>query len=132
MYLTILLNTPNFTVSHDESEHLLYVTWRGQYDAVAAVTGCMLVLRHVQQTGATKVLNDSAMVLDGWNEVARWVGEDFFVQLANNGVKAIAWVKAEDWPAQTAINTAMNYVSEPLVDIFDDTVAACRWLHNFT
>ncbi|UOR05965.1 hypothetical protein MUN82_02410 [Hymenobacter aerilatus] len=130
MELQPLLETPDFAISHDAAHHWLYVAWRGEYNAVAAITGCLLILRHIEATRAQKILNDSSQMLDGWNEVTRWVGEEFFQQLASQGVAAVAWVKAHDWPAQAAIDKAMQYVTQPLVDTFDDTVTAYRWLDN--
>ena len=130
MELQPLFETPNFTIAHDDLHHWLYISWRGEHDCTAVITGCILILRHIEQTKSQKILNDSSQVLDGWSEVTRWVGEAFFQELADHGVRAVAWVKAEDWPAQAAINEAMQYVSQPLADTFDDTVAACRWLEN--
>ena len=115
---------------YDLSHKWLYVTWRGEHNEESSVACCMMVLNKVRQTKSTKILNDSSLALDGWSEVARWIGQEFFQALADNGVDAIAWVMARDWPARIDIDRVMTYTTRPIVDTFDDAESAYGWLRN--
>lgn len=126
--LYTLVDTPAFAIAHDREQQTLYVTWEGRHNPASSKENCALILRHVLQTQAAYILNDSRLVLDGWNEVTGWLGEEFFPALADEGVKSVAWVKAEDWPARLIIEQALRHTKRPLVDTFEDTYAAYQWL----
>ncbi|MEJ7658943.1 MAG: hypothetical protein WKG07_04625 [Hymenobacter sp.] len=51
-----------------------------------------LLLEKCILRAVTCVLNDSSQDLDGWGEMTRWLGQDFFGKLTTNGVSAVAWV----------------------------------------
>ena len=106
----------------------LYVTWRGEHDEKSSLAGCVTVLNKVRQTKITRILNDSSQVLDGWSELVRWIGQEFFQVLADEGVVAIAWVTAHDWPARADIDKVIGFTTRPLVDIFEDVESAYNWL----
>lgn len=123
-----LVNTPGFSIAHDREQRCLYVTWEGKHDPVSSKENCALILQYVLQTHTPYILNDSRLVLDGWNEVTGWLGDEFFPALADEGVKAVAWVKAKDWPARLIIEEALRHTKRPLIDTFEDTYVAYEWL----
>ena len=128
--MQVLFDTPGLTIVYDLLNKWLYVTWRGVHNDNSSVAGCAMILNKVRQTHSTKILNDSSQVLDGWSEVVRWVGQAFFQVLADDGVSAIAWVTAHDWPARIDIDRVIGYTTRPLVDIFDDVESAYSWLQG--
>lgn len=128
----LLFDSATFTVMLEPASGWLHVVWRGEHTAATSVANCGLILQFVQQTNCTKILNDSSEVLDGWYAATQWVGADFFRQLVNAGVQAIAWINAMDWPARTCIQTAVNHAPHPLVNTFefDDEAGARAWLQR--
>ena len=123
-----LVDTPAFAIAHDREQQCLYVTWEGNHNPKSSKENCSLILQQVLQTHVPYVLNDSRLVLGGWNEVTGWLGAEFFPALADEGVKAVAWVKAKDWPARLIIEEALRHTERPLVDTFEDTYVAYKWL----
>lgn len=126
--LETLVDTPSFALAHDAALHCLYVTWRGAHDANFAVENYALIRYHVRRTQAHCLLNDSSLALDGWNEVTGWLGRECFPSLVDEGMATIAWVEAQDWPARAAIEETLHQTTRPLVDTFEDTMAAYSWL----
>ncbi|WP_210521291.1 hypothetical protein [Hymenobacter terricola] len=125
-----LLNTPSLVVAHDPAMHCLYVTWSGRHDPEQTVANCDLLLHYLQSTHATCILNDSTQSLDGWHEISGWLSLDFFPRLAENGLLAVAWVNARDWPTRTVTDQMLRAVSHPLIDTFSDVEAAASWLRT--
>ncbi len=123
-----LVDTPTFGIAHDREQQCLYVTWEGPHNPASSKANCALILKYVLQTQAPYILNDSSLVLGGWNEVTGWLSNAFFPALADEGVKAVAWVKAHDWPARIAIEEALRKTTRPLADTFDNTYEAYQWL----
>ena len=128
LILETLLETPAFALAYDAPLQGLYVTWRGAHDTDSSVANCVLILQHVRARQIRRLLTDSSLSLDGWSELTGWLAHAFFPSLADNGVVAIAWVKALDWPTRTAIEQTMQATTRPAVDTFEDTCAALTWL----
>jgi len=129
--LDTLLDTPSFTIEYDPARRCLCTTWRGTHDAAAALVRCNQLLDQARLTQARWLLNDSSQSLDGWYEIAQWLALNYFPQLADCGIWAIAWVNARDWPARTHMAQMLALVERPLLlDTFDDVEAAYGWLQT--
>lgn len=128
--LTPLLDTPSFTIEYDPALRCLCTTWRGTHDPVATLMRCNQLLDYARHTQARWVLNDSSQSLDGWQEVAQWLGLNYFPRLADAGIRAVAWVNARDWPARAHMAQMLHLVEQPLLDTFDDVEAAYGWLQT--
>jgi len=126
--MVTLFDNPGLTIMHDPATNWLHAMWRGMHDEDSAMAGCATILNKVRLTHCAKILNDSSLALNGWSELTRWIGQEFFQVLADDGVVAIAWVTAKNWRAQTDINRIMAYTTRPLVDTFDDIESAHSWL----
>ncbi|HEX8429551.1 hypothetical protein [Hymenobacter sp.] len=123
-----LFEIPGLTIAHDPDNKWLYVTWQGEQNEESTVAGCAMVLNKVRQTKSTAILNDGRQALNGWSEVVRWIAQEFFHALADNGVEAIAWVSPADWPARIDSERVLSFTTRPLVDTFEDTESAYSWL----
>jgi hypothetical protein len=123
-----LFDIPGITIAHDSANRWLHVTWRGEHSEESSMAGCAMILNKVRQTRSVAILNDSSQVLDGWSEAVRWVAQEFFHALADNGIEAIAWVTPRDWLARTDSERVLSYTTRPLVDTFEDTESAYSWL----
>ncbi|MGI4865231.1 MAG: hypothetical protein ACRYFZ_15015 [Janthinobacterium lividum] len=67
----------------------------------------------MQQTRVPHIFNDNSQVLDGWRAVTGWLSQAFFPELVGEGVRAVAWVKARDWPARLIIEEALRHTKPP-------------------
>ncbi|MBT9392713.1 hypothetical protein KLP40_06020 [Hymenobacter sp. NST-14] len=123
-----LYDTPGLTISYDSAREWLYVEWRGQHSAESARTGGELVLELLQARPCRKMLNDNSQVSSEWERAARWVGGEYYLQLARLGICSVAWVCPANWSARKSMETAMQFVTRPTVILFDDLASAYAWL----
>ncbi|WP_375436167.1 hypothetical protein [uncultured Hymenobacter sp.] len=123
-----LFDIPGLTIAHDPAKNWLHVTWRGEHNEESSVAGCAMILNKVRQTQSAAILNDSSQSFDGWGEIVRWIAQEFFHALADNGVEAIAWVNSHNWPARVDTERVLSYTTRPLVDTFEDAESAYSWL----
>jgi SpoIIAA-like len=129
----MLLDTPTLTISHSQPEDILLVHWIGPHDEASARQGCRQLLACVQQTHCRRLLNDGSEAYGEWWPAARWIGEDFLPQLADAGVRALAWINSMDWPSRHGVASTMHHAHGPQIQIFDfdQQDAARQWLRTF-
>ena len=125
-----LFEQPGFSILYDADNCWLYVTWQGRHTGPASRECCEAILKQVHATRSSKILNDGSLDLDGWGDIASWVGQDFFDLLADNGVLAVAWVMPHNLRGLTDVNKVLAAITRPMVGTFADMEAAYSWLEN--
>ncbi|GAB3226167.1 hypothetical protein GCM10027346_08210 [Hymenobacter seoulensis] len=123
-----LYDTPSLSICYDLNNHWLYVEWKGTHDATSAQTGGELILQLLAQRPCRKMLNDNSQVTSDWEGGARWVGGSYYSLLADKGMRYVAWVYPPHWSARKSMDTAMQFVTRPMVVLFDDVASAYTWL----
>ena len=123
-----LYDTPALCISYDTEQEWLYVEWKGRHDANTALTGGELILRFLQDRPCRKMLNDNSEVIGDWEKSARWVGTYYYQQMAELGVQYVAWVCPPNWPARKSMEAAMQFISQPMVAVFDELASGYAWL----
>ena len=126
--MELLYSTPSLVISYDSANCWLFVEWKGQHDAQSAQSGGELVLHYLRQRPSHKMLNDNSLVASNWEEGARWVGSHYYTQLAEHGMRFVAWVCPPHWSARKSMEVAMQFVTKPVVILFDDVASAYDWL----
>lgn len=126
--MELLYDAADLTIMHDRTQGWLYITWEGVHALHAARRCCEEILMHVQATGSTKILNDGSQDCDGWSELAGWLANEFFCQLATSGVVAVAWVTPHNLQAHATMNKVLQAVTRPNVLDFKDVESAYTWL----
>ncbi|GAA3940819.1 hypothetical protein [Hymenobacter algoricola] len=124
------IDTPGLCIAYDPANQWLYVEWKGEHDEASALRGGYEVLRCLQLRPCAKILNDNSQVTTNWEKAARWVGEYYYDQLAQRGVEYVAWVYPVHWAVRNSMDTAMKFVTRPLVVTFDDLATAYGWLQH--
>jgi len=77
-----------------------------------------------------KILDDSRQAMNSWDEVAEWVGQDFFRILAERGVRYVAWVYPADSASRQSVELASQYARHTEVALFEDADAGYAWLQQ--
>lgn len=126
--MKLLYSSPSLSISFDPDHEWLYVEWKGSHDAASARTGGELVLQYAQRYPCAKMLNDNSQVTSSWDSGARWVGDYYYRTLAETGMRFVAWVCPPHWSARKSMDTAMQFVTRPMVILFDDLASAYSWL----
>lgn len=125
---TILFASPTFSVWHDAPHDWLYVEWCGPQDRVSSCASCELLARSIAATHPTKLLCDSSLALDGWDEISQWVSTDYLPFLAGQGIGVIAWVTAKDWTTKAHLVAMIQQTTQPFVATFEQLASAYEWL----
>lgn len=126
--MEVLYDSSPLTISYDPAHDWLYVEWRGSHTAASARSGGEQVLACLRQQPCRKMLNDNTQVTSDWESAARWVGGEYYQQLAELRMRYVAWVCATNWSARKSMETAMLFITEPTVVLFDDVATAYSWL----
>lgn len=125
---TILFASPTFSVSHDAPNNWLYVEWCGLHDSVSSYASCTLLTRCIAATRPTKLLCDSSLALDGWDELGQWVSANYLPYIAAQGIGVVAWVTASDWATKAHLVAMIQQTDQPFVATFDHLASAYEWL----
>lgn len=126
--MNLLLDTADITLLHDPQHDWLFVQWQGRQPQQSILAACNLILTHVRATGCAKILNDSTSDEDGWGKLIAWLSTRYFQQLADNGIRAVAWVLPTNLRARADVQKLVAAIAQPLTDVFADTEAAYAWL----
>lgn len=125
-----LLEAPGFVLTHDADRKILQLLWRGTQDEALVRAYLAVVLYHVRATHSTGILTDGTLDTDGWGSLTYWLADDYFQSLADNGIKALAWVVSRNLQARIDMNEVLVNVTRPMTDSFADTEAAYSWLRT--
>lgn len=128
--MEILYDTPALSIAYDDDNQWLYVEWKGPHNGASAVTGGDVVLGLLRRYPCQKMLNDNSQVTSDWEKGAAWVGGHYYEQLAQLGVRFVAWVYPPHWRARKSMDRAMQFVVRPMVVTFDDVATAYQWLRS--
>ncbi|GAA4010555.1 hypothetical protein GCM10022408_23600 [Hymenobacter fastidiosus] len=125
--LQSLVDAPGLSIAYDPTNQWLYVEWKGEHSEASALSSGYEVIHCLSRQPCSKILNDNSQVTSDWERAAQWVGEYYYNQLAQLGVRYVAWVYPPHWAARTSMDTAMKYIVRPLVVTFDDLATAYAW-----
>jgi len=125
-----LVDTPSLTVSYDNANEWLYVEWKGDHDQLSVWAGFEVIARCLQAWECKKILNDSSQVSSSWETAAQWLDRAFFECMAQKGVRYIAWIYSPHWPDQHTLDASLQFISNPIVIIFEELASAYAWLQQ--
>lgn len=130
MAMQTLFENSDLTITYDQDHDWLLTAWRGKRTPEASQHYCQLLLEKIRGTRSTCVLNDSSQDQDGWGEMTRWLGQNFFQKLTTSGVSAVAWVLPHNLRARADVHQVMSQAGTnwPTVDTFADVESAYAWL----
>jgi hypothetical protein len=123
-----LVDTPSLTVSYDGPNDWLYIEWKGEHDKTSVLAGFEVVIRCLQAWECRKILNDSSQVTSSWETAAQWLGRDFLDSIAQRGVRYVAWIYSPHWSDQHAIDASLQFITNPIVIMFEELATAYAWL----
>jgi hypothetical protein len=115
-------------IAYDAAHSWLYINWQHAQDRQSVEQGCARILDCLHQRPCSKVLNDNRLVCSLWTDSAEWVGSYYLPQLAEAGVRKLAWINARSLYGRLSTSQAVAYAQRPLTRLFDDYDEAARWL----
>jgi hypothetical protein len=124
-----LLNESYLTVALDPEHQWLYANWRGDQNMNTVRTGCLHLIDLVRRHGATKLLNDNREVTTSWSEAADWVGTYCIPELAEAGLKHLAWVYSPSSFSHLSTDLSISFAKGVVhTATFDSCEKAEAWL----
>jgi hypothetical protein len=128
--LTCLLDTPGLRISSDEANNWLYNQWLGMHNEDSVKMYASHICACLRQRPFTKILSDHSGLVGNWQGAAPWIGQEYFVRLAAQGIAYFAWVYNEHYHDRLAMEQTLYYTTSPVVAIFDDVASAYEWLQH--
>jgi len=125
-----LVDTPSLTISYDSANEWLYIEWKGLQNETSVLAGFGLILRCLQAWECKKILNDSSLVTSTWASAGQWLGHDFFQCLAQEGIRYVAWISSPHWSDRRAIDAGLQFMTNPIIIMFDEIATAYAWLQQ--
>ncbi|RZJ94014.1 MAG: hypothetical protein EOO60_03960 [Hymenobacter sp.] len=131
MRIQSLLNTPTLLLFHDPECACLYATWYPTPSPQATLANYQAILAQVRQTRSQRLLNDCLLDENGWQEAAHWIEDNCFKQLAQAGLRTVAWVLPRQEEAMRDTQVLLQHTDGLLVDTFLDAESAYTWLRRW-
>jgi alpha-galactosidase/6-phospho-beta-glucosidase family protein len=130
MQLHLLRTTTCLSIYYDSSNNWLFLDWTGNLTLPAVQEACVAVAQCYLQRTYSRVLNSNLQVKGISWSVATWLGMEFLPYMAVTGVEHVAWVSASSLPGRNLVQTMLQWVSEPVLKLFDNTEEAIAWLQQ--
>lgn len=119
------------TITCNESAQRLDADWTGFQNMDSVKHGCMTMLKMLAKGNCYKIVNDNSHVLGTWSEAAEWVGETFFTQLEESGIKYLAWVFSPSAFSQLSAKKSVDVsVGQVTTQFFTEVALAEAWINN--
>ena len=119
-YITLVYNEPEDRIDAD---------WTGFQHMESIKNGCAVMLDLLRKNNCYKIVNDNSHVLGTWSEASEWVGEVFFKQLDEQGVKYLAWVFSPSAFSQLSAKKSINVaVGNVITQFFTELTLAEAWI----
>lgn len=119
------------TIEVDEKNRWVHVNWMGYLTEDNVKTGAKAYTDALQQAGYSCVLNDTRLIIGGWDHSLDWVLNDWAPRAARAGLQHFAMITT---PETFGGSTAFNFyakIKSFKVEVFDDRKKAEDWLRQF-
>ena len=81
----VILKESFVSISHNETENWLYIFWEGERTSETLMQGAEILLKCVQETGCTKIINDSSAFSNAWPNLIDWFAIQYAPRLQAAG-----------------------------------------------
>jgi hypothetical protein len=124
--MEILAKEKFIEISYESSGDYLYCNWIGFQNEESVKKGCEMMLSQLKKNGYGKVLNDNTKVTGPWQSASEWVGNVWFPQMEQAGLKHFSWVFSPNIFAELSAKKAMP--ASGVVKSFNIMGEAKRWI----
>ena len=125
----VILKESFVSISHNETENWLYIFWEGERTSETLMQGAEILLKCVQETGCTKIINDSSAFSNAWPNLIDWFAIQYAPRLQAAGVQYFAWIYDDQNLTKLAADAILEKEkSDIIVMVFDKVNTAKTWL----
>lgn len=127
----IFYQDDHITLSYNQTENRLDADWTGFQQMESVKNGCKVMLDLVHKNHCYKIVNDNSHVTGTWSEASEWVGEVFFKELDEHGVKYLAWVFSPSAFSQLSAKKSIDVaVGNVTTRFFTELALAEAWINS--
>ncbi|WP_026464955.1 hypothetical protein [Adhaeribacter aquaticus] len=120
------------TIDVDDKNKWVHVNWMGYLTEENIKTGAAAYTNALAEAGYKCVLNDTRLIVGGWDHSLEWVLNDWAPKAARAGLKYFAMITTpETFGGSTAHNFYSNLKSFQ-AQVFDDKSKAEDWLRQYS
>ncbi|EJF08140.1 MULTISPECIES: hypothetical protein [Pontibacter] len=123
VYLTIEVNAKNRWV---------HVNWMGYLTEENIKTGAQAYTDALAEAGYNCVLNDTRLIIGGWDHSLSWVLNEWSPRAARAGLKYFAMITTPETFAESTAASFYNNLKAFTAKVFDDKNSAEEWLRQYS
>ena len=116
------------TIEVDPKNKWVYVNWMGYLTEDNVKTGALAYTQALSEAKYTCVLNDTRLLLGGWNHSMEWVINDWAPRAARAGLRHFAMITTPETFAASSASEFYAHLKSFQAQVFDDKIQAEIWL----
>ncbi|PVY37937.1 STAS/SEC14 domain-containing protein [Pontibacter virosus] len=120
------------TIQVDAKNRWVHVNWMGYLTEENVKTGAQAYTDALAEAGYTCVLNDTRLIIGGWDHSLQWVLNDWSPRAARAGLKHFAMITTPETFAESTASTFYINLKAFSVKVFDDKNSAEEWLRQYS
>ena len=120
------------TIEIDNRNRWVYVNWMGYLTEENIKAGAQAYTDALAKAGFNCVLNDTRLIIGGWDHSLEWVLHDWAPRAAKAGLKYFAMITTPESLGGTTASKFYTGLKAFKTDVFDDKSKAEGWLRQFS
>jgi len=120
------------TITVNDKNRWVHVNWMGYLTEENIKTGALAYTKTLQESGYNSVLNDTRLILGGWDHSLEWVLNDWAPKAARAGLKYFAMITTPESFAESTASAFYTKLKSFRAQVFDDKSEAENWLRQFS
>ncbi len=120
------------TIEVDHKNKWVFVDWMGYLTEDNVKTGATAYIEALSKAGFHCVLNDTRLILGGWDHSLGWVLNEWAPKAARAGLKHFAMITTPETFGESTASTFYAKLKSFQAKVFDDKTRAEEWLRQFS
>lgn len=118
------------TIDVDHKNKWVHVNWMGYLTEENVKTGAKAYTDALAEAGYTCVLNDTRLIIGGWDHSLQWVLNEWSPQAARAGLKHLAMITTPETFAESTASKFYGSLKAFTAKVFDEKSKAEEWLRQ--
>ncbi|WP_205502270.1 STAS/SEC14 domain-containing protein [Rufibacter psychrotolerans] len=120
------------TIDVDHRNKWVHVNWMGYLTEENIKNGAHAYTTALAEAGYKCVLNDTRLIVGGWDHSLEWVLKEWSPKAARAGLQYFAMITTPETFAESTASTFYAKLSAFRAKVFDDRSKAEDWLRQFS
>lgn len=118
------------TIDVDHKNKWVHVNWMGYLTEENVKTGAQAYTDTLAQSGYHCVLNDTRLIIGGWDHSLSWVLNEWSPRAARAGLKYFAMISTPETFGSSTASNFYNNLKAFKAKVFDQKSSAEEWLRE--